>query len=119
MRANASQSRGLWSLQRRRTGRVGLGQPWIAWERQTSLVVIGLLLLCLMLLGGCAVPRPVVQPPRTCNVPQANLQPTPVPPMDDATGRDLLREANQLREALGQANADKQAVLNFIKRRCT
>lgn len=83
------------------------------------LIAAGLGLLCLMLLGGCAVNPPGAPQIQPCRVPEARLQPTPEPLMRDATGKELVKEAGELRQSLRLANADKASVLEFIQNRCT
>lgn len=81
------------------------------------LVLIGLMLLSLLSIGGCAASMPVVPPTRVCPVPEASLQPTPAPQMEDATGKELLLENQKVRAALEACNGDKADALQFLKER--
>lgn len=88
------------------------------WQRSLpSWVVtlaVGLTLLCLTIFAGCAaIPsRQVVLD--SCYVPTQELRPTPVPPLNDAKGKDLVQEANDSRDAVTACNKDKADALKSL-----
>lgn len=88
------------------------------WQRSlpswAAMLVVGLTLLFLMISAGCAaIPsRQVVLD--SCYVPTQELQPTPVPPLNDAKGKDLVQEANDSRDAVTSCNKDKADALKSL-----
>lgn len=104
--------------------RIWLTAQWADWRSCPGscqrfvirLAVISLILLFLILLGGCAALAVPPTPP--CHAPDTtDLQPTREPPMQDETAKALIDEAAALREALRACNADKIRMHNYIKRR--
>lgn len=72
---------------------------------------------CLLLLASCAVtPSVTTAPAQACFIPRRELQPTPVPPLQDEVWGDLRKEADQDREALLQCNGDKSTVLQVLEK---
>lgn len=88
------------------------------WRLLIETLVAGVILLCLILLAGCAASSPDVPKIWNCRVPEAPLQPTPEPAMEDKTNGDLLQENQRVREALHLANTEKEKVLQYIKENC-
>ena len=92
-------------------------QPTPGWHNNlppwTVLLASGLTLLCLTIFAGCgALPTQTVLD--SCYVPLKELQPTPVPPLNDATGKDLVQEANDSRDAVTACNKDKADALKSL-----
>ena len=87
------------------------------WLSAIQGLLLGCLLLLILLSAGCAAQAPVVPKTSQCRVPLQSLQPTASPPVQDAVNRDLLQETQELRSALELCNKDKQAILDYIKRR--
>lgn len=86
--------------------------------RPAKTLLLGLLALFLLMCAGCAVKPPAVPPISSCHVPRSQLEPTPVPPMDDATNERLEKENHALRKALERANKDKALTIEYLDERC-
>lgn len=85
------------------------------------LLIAGLLLFLIVLLTSCAwrgESRPAAPQIFPCRVPQALVEATPAPPMQDETVLQLIVEATELRNALHQANFDKSLLKEYIERVC-
>lgn len=80
-------------------------------------VLLGLLLGLILLCVACAAQEPVAPPIRNCRVPEVSLAPTLVPPMTDKTNKELIKEAETLREKLVSCNSDKADALEFLLRK--
>lgn len=92
---------------------------WLSWKLLVRLPLLLLLIALTLMSVGCAANQPAAQPTSKCNAPLARLDPTPQPPMKDATVKELEQENTQVREALVLANKDKAAVKTFIEERCS
>lgn len=80
--------------------------------RASSVRTLPFLLLC----ASCAVTPSPPQPPEVCFIPRAQLQPTPVPPLQDETYGQLRQEADETRKALDKANSDKAIALQLLEK---
>lgn len=71
---------------------------------------------CLLLCASCAATPSAPEPPEACFIPRTQLEPTPVPPLQDETYGDLRKEANETRKALEKANSDKAIALQLLEK---
>lgn len=82
--------------------------PWAV------LLASGLILLLILMSAGCgALPTKQVVLD-SCYIPTKELQPTPVPPLNDEKNKDLVQEANDSRDAVTACNKDKADALKSL-----
>lgn len=95
--------------------RLGSWPSSVSWTKNLSL---GSTLPLILLLEGCGMFGTVTPPPSRelalCYVPTKELQPNPLPPLSDKLNRDLLQEADDLRDALTQCNREKADALKSL-----
>lgn len=85
-------------------------------QRTTRSLLLGSMLLCLMMSGGCAGWLSQAPPQlASCYIPTKPLTKTVEPPMDDEKNKNLQAEATALRAALIQCNKDKEQAIKELQ----
>lgn len=77
-------------------------------------LAVSLTLLLILTSAGCAAIPSRQVALDSCYVPTQELQPTPVPPLNDALIKDLVQEANDSRDAVTSCNKDKADALKSL-----
>lgn len=97
--------------------------PFARWKRRFAWLVkpiprasLARTLPCLLLCASCAATPSAPTPPEVCFIPQAKLQPTPLPPLQDETYGQLRQEADQDRKQLLSCNSDKSIALQILEK---
>lgn len=83
---------------------------------RTPRVSLARTLPCLLLCASCAATPSAPTPPEVCFIPRTQLQPTPLPPLQDETYGQLRQEADETRRALDKANSDKAIALQLLEK---
>lgn len=106
----------------RRNWRTATGR-FTAWKPRSSSsrpgirrLTLARTLPCLLLLASCAVTPSAPSPESSCFIPRQQLQPTPVPPLQDETYGQVRQEADQDRSGLLSCNQDKASVLQLLEK---